>query len=129
SATSQHRAPEQIRAELTKVLGIDQAGNRNAAIHPRITPIEHDGYKGERIWFFSAPQIVVGGVLFIPKDTSSKVLSTVILTFENGTADLPGNMDTVEVLLRQGKAVYVFDPRDIGAVSPRAASTYDSARS
>lgn len=123
-APQKDRAPEQIREELTKVLGVDQVGSRDAAIHPRITPIEHDGYRGERIWFFSAPRIMVGGVLFFPKDADAKVLSTVILTFENGTADLPENMETVEVLLQQGKAVYVFDPRGIGAVSPRAVSAY-----
>jgi len=123
-APKENRTPEQIRQELTQVLGVDQAGDRNAEIHPRITPIEHDGYKGERIWFFSAPRIMIGGVLFFPKDTDAKVLSTAILTFENGTADLPENRETVEVLLQQGKAVFVFDPRGIGAVSPRAVSAY-----
>jgi hypothetical protein len=127
NAAPQHRTPEQIREELTKVLGVDQAGNRDTAIHPRITPIEHDGYKGERIWFFSAPHIVVGGVLFFPQNADAKVLSTVILTLENGTANLPENMETVEVLLQQGKAVYVFDPRGIGAVSPRVVSAYEAA--
>jgi hypothetical protein len=120
----QIRTPEQIREQLTQILGVDQAGDRNAEIHPRITPIEHDGYKGERIWFFSAPRIMVGGVLFFPQNANTKVLSTVIVTFENGTADLPENMETIEVLLQQGKAVYVFDPRGIGAVSPRAVSAY-----
>lgn len=127
NAAPQNRSPEQLRAELAKVLGVDQAGNRDAAIHPRITPIEHDGYKGERIWFFSAPRITVGGVLFFPKNADAKVLSTAIVTFENGTADLPENMETVEVLLQQGKAVYVFDPRGIGAVSPRIVSAYEAA--
>lgn len=124
---SEKRAPAQLRQELTKTLGVDQAGNRQAIIHPRITPIEHDGYKGERIWFFSAPHIVVGGVLFFPKDAHSKVRSTVILTFENGTADLPENMELLEELLQQGKAVYVFDPRGIGAASPRVVSAYEAA--
>jgi len=36
-------------------------------------------------------------------------------------------MDVLEVLLQQGKAVYVFDPRGIGAVSPRVTSAYEAA--
>jgi hypothetical protein len=36
-------------------------------------------------------------------------------------------METVEVLLQQGKAVSVFDPRGIGAVSPRVVSAYEAA--
>jgi dienelactone hydrolase len=126
-STPKNRTPQEIRRQLASVLGVDQAGERTAAIHPRITPIEHDGCTGERIWFFSAPRIMVGGVLFFPQQPDTKVLSAAMVILEKGTADLPGNMDILEKFLQQGKAVYVFDPRGIGSVSPHAASNYNNA--
>jgi dienelactone hydrolase len=122
-APTENRSAEDLRRELIKVLGIDQAGSRKAAIHPRLTPGSHEEYQLEEIWFFSTPQIVVGGVLFFPK-TAAKVLSTTLLILENGTADLPDNMALMEELLQQDKAVFVFDPRGIGSVQGRAVSAY-----
>lgn len=126
TCASRPRNPEQLRDELTQVLGVDQGGSRSDVIHPRLSEFTSEGYSGERIWFFSAPHIMVGGALFFPQNHASKV-STVLLALENGTADLPEQMALLEDLLKIGKAVFVFDPRGVGSVASPAISAYEAA--
>jgi hypothetical protein len=122
----QPRTPQQLREELSGVLGLEKVGSRSAPIYPRIWPDTHEGYALQKIWFFSAPDVGVGGVLFFPTDTVSPVKSTVLLLLEKGTTSLPENMAIVEEQLGQYKAVFVFDPRGLGAVQTRSVSSSEA---
>lgn len=117
------RTPRQLRAELAQTLAIHAAGSREAVIRPRIHPREHDGVVIEDTWFFSAPEVIVGGALFAPSRPA-----TVLLVLDKGTTDLPEHMLLVEDFLRQGKAVFAFDPRGLGAVRSRTISISETYR-
>lgn len=124
--TPQARTPQQLRDELSRVLGVATAGDRKAPIYPRLWPDSHDNFALQNIWFFSALDVSVGGVLFFPTSTVSPVESTAILLLKNGTTGLPENMATVEELLQQNKAVFVFDPRGVGSVAVRSVSASEA---
>lgn len=117
------RSPSQLRAELTQALAIHAAGSRETVIRPRIHSHEHDGVAVEDTWFFSAPEVIVGGALFAPSCPT-----TVLLVLDQGTTDLPGHMPLVEDFLRQGRAVFAFDPRGLGAVRTRPVSASEAYR-
>ncbi|HWL51935.1 MAG TPA: acetylxylan esterase [Chthoniobacteraceae bacterium] len=119
------RSPARLRTELAETLGVSTAGNRGAAIHPRIHRREHGGYVVEETFFFSAPGMAVCGPLFLPHHPSR---ATVLMVLDRGTADLPENMALVEPLLREGKAVFVFDPRGLGGVRARSVSASEAYR-
>lgn len=117
------RSPSQLRTELARTLAIHAAGSREAVIHPRIHPREHEGVAVEDTWFFSAPDVIVAGALFAPAHPE-----TVLLVLDKGTTDLPEHRPLVEGFLRQGKAVFAFDPRGLGSVRTRPVSTSEAYR-
>jgi len=110
---------DEIRNAVLEVLGI-KGENRDYPIYPRIiAESEVDGYQTEKIFFFSAPDVVVTGVMVHPKGDSVKQTDLVLL--ENGTKDIPEKKDLLVNLLENHHRVFVFDVRGIGAVQMRQA--------
>lgn len=117
----------QLRRTISRVLGVDQAGSRRDRIHPRIvSEAVVDGYRTEKIYFFSAPDIVVTGVLVHPRGADPKKrLPATMLLLERGTSDVPSKRTRIESLAREGHRVFVFDVRGIGAVKVRSVGPHD----
>jgi hypothetical protein len=123
-----------LRARLAEALGADAGGDRGAPIHPRVIGESVvEGHAVEKVWFFSAPDIAVTGVLAHPRvadpSDSGQPRPATVLLLENGTGDVPGQRALLESLLDAGRRVFVFDPRGVGAVASRplhneAASTF-----
>ena len=111
-----HRAD--MRITLLNTLGIaDEL--RSAPIHPRLIREEVvEGYPVEQVFFFSAPDIVVTGAMIHPRTAASATRTDLVL-FERGTNAIPEQRNFLEGLLREGRRVFVFDPRGIGAVEAR----------
>jgi cephalosporin-C deacetylase-like acetyl esterase len=135
-----------LRRQLAQVLGL--AGGSPGAvtlseararpIHPRITAetaveshpghsriTETEGYPVEKLFFFSEPDVVVTGVLVHPRGAAAAT-ATEVLLLERGTAAIPDERSRLEALLRQGRRVFVFDCRGIGAVETRPINTLGS---
>ncbi len=101
-----------------EILGIADEP-RDALIHPRIIREEVvEGYPVEHVFFFSAPDIVVTGAMIHPR-TVVPATRTTLVVFEKGTNAIPEQREFLEGLLRDGRRVFVFDPRGIGAVEAR----------
>ncbi|MFQ6040831.1 MAG: alpha/beta hydrolase family protein [Candidatus Poribacteria bacterium] len=110
---------DEMRNAVLEVLGINDE-NRSQPIYPRIiAENEVDGYRTEKIFFFSAPDIVVTGVMAHPKGDSVK--QTDLVLFENGTKDIPEKRDLLTELLENHHRLFVFDARGVGAVEMRQA--------
>jgi hypothetical protein len=114
-----------LRAALREALHIDEAGDRSGPIDPRVIHDEIvDGYRTERLFFFSAEDIVVTGVFVHPRGTGDEPRDTTMLLLKNGTHDIPAERYRLEALLRQGRNVFVYDVRGTGAVTPRNVNVY-----
>lgn len=88
-------------------------------INPRVIMEEVvQGYPTEHVFFFSAPDIVVTGVMIHPRQTG-EVVQTDLVLLERGSSDIPAQRTHLEQLLRQGHRLFVFDPRGMGAVEAR----------
>jgi hypothetical protein len=107
---------EGMRDAIAEVLDID-CSLRSRPIYPRIIWEDRsEGYRCEKTFFFSEPDIVVTGVMMHPH---GEALQTDIVLFEHGTADIPGQSERLESLLEANHRVFVFDVRGIGAVQVR----------
>ncbi len=107
---------EEIRHAITDVLGIDLR-LRSHPIYPRVIwEGESEGYRCEKVFFFSEPDIVVAGVMMHPQ---GEAVQTDIVLLEHGTADIPGHRERLESLLQANHRVFVFDVRGTGAVQVR----------
>ena len=98
--------------------------NRDQPIYPRIIAENVvDGYQTEKVFFFSAPDIVVTRVMVHPKGCFGvrkfNFRQTDLVLLENGTKDIPENKGLLEKLLEKNHRVFVFDVRGIGAVEMR----------
>ncbi|MBM3241615.1 hypothetical protein FJZ31_35490 [Candidatus Poribacteria bacterium] len=110
---------DDMRNAVLEVLGISDE-NRDYPIYPRIIAENVvDGYRTEKIFFFSAPDIVVTAIMVHPKGDSVK--QTDLVLFENGTRDIPEKKDLLVSLLEAHHRVLVFDVRGVGAVQMRQA--------
>ena len=113
---AQHSA-EELRASVRQVLGVPE--NLDETIHPRIVADgTKDGYGYEKVFFFSAPDIIVTGVLIHPPDGVAAQQTDIVL-FENGTNEIPERRELLEELLSNGTRLFVFDVRGTGAVVSR----------
>jgi dienelactone hydrolase len=121
-APSSYASPDEQRRALASTLGIEAAGDRSTPIFPRIiSDSVVDGYRTEKIFFFSVPDIVVTGVLVHPPNMPDDApLPATLLLLENGTNDIPASRPRIEALLRQGHRVFVFDVRGVGALTEYA---------
>lgn len=94
----------ELRVTIREALGINQAGDRNEPIHAR-THIESvaNGYRVERLFFFSAPDIVVTGLIIHPRGAKSdEPLTTTMLLLEDGTNDAIRERPRIESVLGTG---------------------------
>jgi hypothetical protein len=102
---------------VVEVLGVPEG--RNAPIFPRIIDERVvEGYPVEKLYFFSAPDIAVTGVMIHPRGVATPVQTDLVL-LEHGAKDIPAERPRLEALLRQHHQVLVFDVRNIGAVEGR----------
>ncbi len=109
--------PAEMRQELASVLGIADE-DRDYPINPRVVLDEAvEGYPTEHVFFFSAPDIVVTGVMIHPR--SGPTAATDLVLLERGTSDIPAERTRLESRLRQGHRLFVFDVRGMGAVENR----------
>ena len=108
----------EMRGAIAEALGITDE-SREAPIYPRIIAENVvGGYPTEKIFFFSAPDIVVTGVMIHPQgDTPVKQTDLVLL--ENGTNDIPEQRPLLEEKLKNHHRLFVFDVRGVGGVEMR----------
>jgi dienelactone hydrolase len=125
SLPSPSQSPEELRTALAGVLGVSQSGSRSAPIFARHLGRKQSerGENREKIWFFSAPRIIVSGVLHHPQASEDVALPLTILVCKNGTDN--DSTARVEALLRDRQRVLVFDVRGVGGVASRAISVLD----
>ena len=110
-----------LRDEIERVLGVSQGGDRAAPIYPRvISTTVVDNYPVEKLFFFSAPDVIVTALVIHPsKGDGKKPLPTTLLLLENGTSDAVRERERIEKLLAEQRRVCVLDVRGIGAVEAR----------
>ncbi len=119
-------APDAIRERVASVLGIGPsvpAGEacwkgepRERTIYPRIIVDRPEaGYRTEKIFYFSEPDIVSTAVLVHPS-REDVVSGTEVLLLEGGTAGLLEERARIVSTLEQGRNVCVIDVRGVGAL-------------
>jgi len=114
--------PEERRRVVAETLGLDLAG-LEYPINPRIVREEvFEGYPVEHVFFFSAPNIVVTGVMIHPRQAGPPTQTDLVL-LPNGTSDMERERIRLESLLRRGHRLFVFDARGLGAVQTRAVNS------
>lgn len=89
-------------------------------LHPRyVDCTDVDGLTVEHVWFKteSDPDIVVAGVLV--SDASTAAEAPAVVLYDQGTDALPDRSEDVSALAREYGAVFLFDPRGVGAVRHR----------
>ncbi|NPV07645.1 MAG: prolyl oligopeptidase family serine peptidase [Anaerolineae bacterium] len=114
----------ELRRQLAEVLGIADEP-LDHPIDPRVVfddPVE--GYRTEHVFFFSAPDIVVTGVMIHPRQAGPVVQIDLVL-LEQGSDDIPAQRARLEALLRRGHRLFVFDPRGRGAIRNRPVNSRD----
>jgi cephalosporin-C deacetylase-like acetyl esterase len=110
-----------LRRSVAGLLGVPLEA-RSAPIYPRVLREEVvEGYPCEKLFFFSAPEIVVTGVMIHPRSNGSAV-QTDLLLLEGGTSEMPAQRPRLERLLEASHRVFVFDVRGTGAVATRPVS-------
>jgi len=117
---------DELRHALGEALGVAHGGDRDAAIYPRIISDKwEEGYRAEKLFFFSTTDIVVTGVMVHPRRVKADAaVPTTLMLLENGTNDIPAVRDRIEAMLRKGERVLVYDVRGIGAVAMRPFNLY-----
>ncbi|MGI6207643.1 MAG: alpha/beta hydrolase family protein [Anaerolineae bacterium] len=116
--------PKELRQQLVEVLGI--------ADEPLDYPINArvvfddvvEGYPTEHVFFFSAPNIVVTGVMIYPRQ-AGPVVQTDLVVFDHGSDEIPAQRPRLEALLRRGHRLFVFDVRGRGAIRNRPVNGRD----
>lgn len=128
--------PKVLRAMLAEALGIGAnvaesaehaawAGPpRERPIYPRVISDEPaDGYRTEKVFFFSEPDVCVTAVLVHARNAASRA-ATELLLLPDGTDAIPAERPRLLDLLEQGRNVCVFDVRGVGAVKTRPLTAY-----
>jgi len=99
--------------------------SRSRQIYPRVI---HDGnvngYRVEKIFFFSEPDVCVAGVFIHPR-SSEPATATDVLLLEGGTPEIPNTHAKILSKLEEGRNVFVFDVRGTGAVKTRPLTSYE----
>ena len=121
--------PLALRTEWAAALGIgtevpDGAASwsgepRRRAIFPRVIRDDFaDGYRTEKIWYFSEPDLCAAAIQIHPR-AGQPVLGTELLLLEGGTAAIPDERGRLVELLERGRRVFVLDVRGVGALQSR----------
>ncbi len=86
--------------------------------YPRViaNDLVADGIWREKVFFWSEKGIIVSGLLF---RTQHAQYDPVLLLLEDGTAEVEASWELIVSLLAEGRDVFLFDPRGIGAVASR----------
>lgn len=74
-------------------------------------------FKGEKLFFFSEPSMVLTGVIISKKDNKKKPAT--MLLFENGTCDIEKEYRFIESFLNKEHLVLILDVRGVGGVKVR----------
>lgn len=108
---------DSLRRRLVDRFDLDR---ERPALHPRyVDRTDVDGFAVEHVWFRTErdPDIVVAGVLV--SDTSTATDAPVVVLYDRGTDVLPERSEDVGALASEHGAVFLFDPRGVGAVRNR----------
>lgn len=126
-ARKQPVANPRLRDTIAQTLGVSQGGDRAATIYPRIhVDTVVNGYRVQRLFFYSAPDIAVTGLMVHPwNEKPSRKLPTTMLLLERGTDDDVRERPRIESWLRKGHRVFVFDVRGVGGVKTRTTGGID----
>ncbi len=117
SASQETYATKKMRAAIVEALGMPDG--RERPLYPRVVAENVvDGYRTEKVFFFSAPDIVVTGVVIHPL-AGTPIERTDLILFENGTNDIPNKRAWLESRLAAGHRLFVFDVRGVGGVQFR----------
>jgi dienelactone hydrolase len=117
TSTGAPEQAEQIRQALVDVLAVDMS-HRAAPIFTRIIwEGEAWGYRAEKLFFFSEPDIAVTGVMLHPQ---GEAVQTDIVLFANGTNEIGRHQSRLEALLARNHRVLVYDVRGVGGVKSRS---------
>ena len=87
--------------------------------YPRVIAKEFvsDRIWREKVFFWSEKNIIVSGLLF---KTDNAYADPVLLLLEEGTSEVEEAWELIEcLLLSEGRDVFLFDPRGVGAVKSR----------
>lgn len=86
--------------------------------YPRIiaNQLVADGITQEKIFFWSEKGILVSGLLFQTPETKA---DPVLLLLEEGTNGVEASWELITTILAEGRTVFLFDPRGMGAVTSR----------
>jgi hypothetical protein len=96
---------------------------RRRTIYPRIIEnVVVEGYRTEKIFFFTEPDVCCTAIYIHPRD-ESKVSGTEIVLFEEGTNAIPSEKPRLRQLLEAHRRVFVFDVRGVGGVKTRRMCT------
>jgi cephalosporin-C deacetylase-like acetyl esterase len=87
--------------------------------YPRIIQKDEveDGIIREKVFFWSEKGIIVSGLLAYSADNSKE---PVLLLLEHGTSQVEEAWETIIALVAEGRWVFLFDPRGVGAVATRS---------
>ena len=77
-----------------------------------------DGFRVEKIFFFSEPRIAVTGVFMRPPAETAPVRTDIVL-FDKGTSEGPERVDWIRKRLNAGVQLFLYDVRGTGAVAQR----------
>lgn len=114
------------RARLENALGISQAGDRSAPLYPRLLDeeiIDEEELAGaafQKLWFFSAEDITVAGMMFRPAGSGTQPLPTTIVLLPEGSDEAGARSTLIADMLRENRGVFVFDARGIGGLKAHA---------
>lgn len=86
--------------------------------YPRViaSDLVADGICREKIFFWSEKDIIVSGLFFCTPDAQR---DPVLLLLEEGTAEVETAWELISSLLAEGRDVFLFDSRGVGAVASR----------
>lgn len=91
--------------------------------YPRIIAkdLVADGITREKIFFWSQEGILVSGLLF---RTEKATEDPVLLLLEEGTGGAEASWEQITSLVAEGRDLFLFDPRGIGAVASRKITSH-----
>lgn len=103
---------EHIKEKLLEILNLSED---KRPLHPRI--IESGTFNGisyKKVFMFTETDIITAGIYL----TGEKPNVCTLLLLDNGTEDIPKEIDLIKSFLSKGD-VFVYDPRGIGSVRYR----------
>lgn len=133
SLSPRKEEPQALREALADILGIGakvQDGDaswagepRRRAIYPRVIADEVvAGYRTEKIFFFTEPDVCATAILIHPRTGTAS--GTDVFLFVEGTDAIPAQRARLVQALEAGRRAFVFDVRGVGGVNTRGVGRY-----